>query len=148
MPCLMRLQVACVQVPQGHVWLQGDNPLNSTDSRHYGPVPYALLRGRVFLKVQTHWPSPPYHLVMQVWIDVDRPAMLAQGNGGLLLADMAHMGGGMGGTGHTSTAAVCAAHVLTATGLPTAACQPLGFLLNLAGCIAQQQMERYLLWGY
>ena len=40
-----------VQVPAGHVWLQGDNPINSTDSRHYGPVPYALLRGRAFLKV-------------------------------------------------------------------------------------------------
>ena len=31
--------------------LQGDNFSNSTDSRHYGPVPYALLRGRVFFKV-------------------------------------------------------------------------------------------------
>lgn len=40
-----------MQVPPGHVWLQGDNTLNSTDSRHYGPVPYALLRGRAFLKV-------------------------------------------------------------------------------------------------
>lgn len=40
-----------VQVPEGHVWLQGDNPVNSTDSRHYGPVPAALLRGRAFLKV-------------------------------------------------------------------------------------------------
>ncbi|CAK0782651.1 hypothetical protein CVIRNUC_005850 [Coccomyxa viridis] len=42
-----------VLVPEGHVWLQGDNPVNSTDSRHYGPVPAALLRGRAFLKV---WP--------------------------------------------------------------------------------------------
>jgi len=41
----------CLQVPQGHVWLQGDNILNSTDSRHYGPVPYALLKGRAFCKV-------------------------------------------------------------------------------------------------
>ena len=40
-----------LQVPTGHVWLQGDNTLNSTDSRHYGPVPYALLEGRVFLRV-------------------------------------------------------------------------------------------------
>lgn len=42
-----------VKVPKGHVWLQGDNANNSTDSRDYGPVPYALLKGKVFLKV---WP--------------------------------------------------------------------------------------------
>lgn len=44
-------QVDWVQVPEGHIWLQGDNDLNSTDSRHYGPVPYALVEGRAFLKV-------------------------------------------------------------------------------------------------
>ncbi|XP_075910476.1 mitochondrial inner membrane protease subunit 1-like [Petromyzon marinus] len=38
-------------VPLGHVWLEGDNAANSTDSRSYGPVPYALIRGRVCLKV-------------------------------------------------------------------------------------------------
>lgn len=42
-----------VEVPLGHLWLQGDNAGNSTDSRDYGPVPYALLRGKVFVKV---WP--------------------------------------------------------------------------------------------
>ncbi|RKO91280.1 peptidase S24/S26A/S26B/S26C [Blyttiomyces helicus] len=40
-------------VPPGHVWLQGDNFSNSTDSRAYGPVPMGLLRGRVLCKV---WP--------------------------------------------------------------------------------------------
>ncbi|MBN3326074.1 IMP1L protease, partial [Atractosteus spatula] len=40
-------------VPKGHVWLEGDNHRNSTDSRSYGPVPYALIRGRVCLKL---WP--------------------------------------------------------------------------------------------
>uniref|UniRef100_A0A3Q4BLC7 Mitochondrial inner membrane protease subunit n=1 Tax=Mola mola TaxID=94237 RepID=A0A3Q4BLC7_MOLML len=38
-------------VPKGHVWLEGDNLRNSSDSRSYGPVPYALIRGRVCLKV-------------------------------------------------------------------------------------------------
>ncbi|CAI5466268.1 unnamed protein product [Closterium sp. Yama58-4] len=38
-------------VPRGHVWLQGDNLFNSTDSRHYGPVPLALVKGRVFYRV-------------------------------------------------------------------------------------------------
>ncbi|KAI4904440.1 hypothetical protein NFI96_031284 [Prochilodus magdalenae] len=40
-------------VPRGHVWLEGDNLHNSTDSRSYGPVPYGLIRGRVCLKL---WP--------------------------------------------------------------------------------------------
>lgn len=48
------LLLLLLQVPTGHVWLQGDNTLNSTDSRHYGPVPYALLEGRVFLRVGLH----------------------------------------------------------------------------------------------
>ncbi|RIA91989.1 peptidase S24/S26A/S26B/S26C [Glomus cerebriforme] len=44
-------------VPRGHIWLQGDNMSNSTDSRSYGPVPYALVRGRVFARIwpQTCW---------------------------------------------------------------------------------------------
>lgn len=58
-----------VTVPPGHVWLQGDNTHNSTDSRHYGPVPYALLKGRVFMKIWPPWeatwmdrtsPNPPF----------------------------------------------------------------------------------------
>lgn len=40
-----------VTVPAGHVWLQGDNYHNSTDSRTYGPVPYAMVLGKVFFKV-------------------------------------------------------------------------------------------------
>lgn len=35
-----------VVVPAGHVWVQGDNAANSRDSREYGPVPIALVRGR------------------------------------------------------------------------------------------------------
>jgi len=38
-------------VSPGHYWLQGDNLDNSTDSRTYGPVPQALICGKVFLKV-------------------------------------------------------------------------------------------------
>lgn len=44
---------AAVVVPPGHVWLEGDNAQDSVDSRNYGPVPLALLRGRVYARV---WP--------------------------------------------------------------------------------------------
>lgn len=40
-------------VPIGHIWLQGDNVTNSTDSRNYGAVPLGLVRSRAVCKV---WP--------------------------------------------------------------------------------------------
>lgn len=40
-------------VPDGHVWLEGDNSLNSSDSRVYGPLPAAMIVGRVLFRV---WP--------------------------------------------------------------------------------------------
>jgi hypothetical protein len=42
------------QVPTGHIWIQGDNPTHSLDSRQYGPVPLALVKGRVLAQV---WPT-------------------------------------------------------------------------------------------
>lgn len=69
-----------VIVPPGHVWLLGDNPDNSKDSRHYGPgtiihsvscaaashtaslyfpvVPEQLISGRVVAKLW--WPPQKY----------------------------------------------------------------------------------------
>lgn len=38
-------------VPQGHVWLEGDNKSNSTDSRDYGPVPIGLLRSKAVCRI-------------------------------------------------------------------------------------------------
>lgn len=45
-----------VRIPLGHVWLAGDNPSNSTDSRSYGPVPIGLIQGRVILKFDSQFP--------------------------------------------------------------------------------------------
>ncbi|KIY45358.1 LexA/Signal peptidase, partial [Fistulina hepatica ATCC 64428] len=38
-------------IPQGHVWLAGDNAPYSIDSRSYGPVPIALIRGKLVARV-------------------------------------------------------------------------------------------------
>jgi mitochondrial inner membrane protease subunit 1 len=43
-----------IRIPQGHVWLQGDNYQNSIDSRTFGPIPEGLLIGRIYLRV---WPN-------------------------------------------------------------------------------------------
>ncbi|KAH6626331.1 peptidase S24/S26A/S26B/S26C [Chaetomium sp. MPI-SDFR-AT-0129] len=36
-----------IQVPKGHCWIVGDNLVASRDSRYFGPVPLALIRGKV-----------------------------------------------------------------------------------------------------
>lgn len=46
-------QQSYLQVPKGHVWLQGDNMAASYDSRHYGPVPLGCVRGRALMRI---WP--------------------------------------------------------------------------------------------
>lgn len=38
-------------VPPGQVWLEGDNPSKSLDSREFGPLPMGLIRGRALCKV-------------------------------------------------------------------------------------------------
>ncbi|KAI7563419.1 hypothetical protein KC343_g2268 [Hortaea werneckii] len=40
----------CLQVPQGHCWLAGDNLTWSRDSRIFGPLPLALVTGKVVAK--------------------------------------------------------------------------------------------------
>lgn len=40
-------------VPDGQIWIEGDNTPNSSDSRVYGPVPAALVIGKVMCRI---WP--------------------------------------------------------------------------------------------
>ncbi|KAG5718594.1 hypothetical protein E4T56_gene16556 [Termitomyces sp. T112] len=42
-----------VIVPNGHVWIAGDNADNSIDSRTYGPVSMSLIQGRLRARI---WP--------------------------------------------------------------------------------------------
>ncbi|CAH8548018.1 unnamed protein product [Schistosoma rodhaini] len=53
-------EIIAKQVPGGHVWLEGDNTLQSLDSRSYGPVPVSHLEYKVFLRV---WPLSHFGLV-------------------------------------------------------------------------------------
>ena len=39
----------------GSIWLEGDNPFGSTDSRQFGAVPAQALRGRIVVRL---WPRP------------------------------------------------------------------------------------------
>jgi inner membrane protease subunit 1 len=41
-----------VLVPKGHIWIVGDNAAESRDSRWYGPVPIALVHGRLYARVR------------------------------------------------------------------------------------------------
>ncbi|KAL7428915.1 hypothetical protein ACHAXH_001458, partial [Discostella pseudostelligera] len=57
-----------IQVPPNHVWLEGDNPMHSTDSRHYGPIPESALRGRIIRRI---WPLGEEYAVL----DTKRPPL-------------------------------------------------------------------------
>lgn len=53
-----------IQVPDGHCFVVGDNSLFSRDSRHFGPVPLALITGKVVARLlpfdRRRWFTDPY----------------------------------------------------------------------------------------
>eukprot|EP01027_Heterolobosea_sp_BB2_P017447 GEZU01024705.1.p1 GENE.GEZU01024705.1~~GEZU01024705.1.p1 ORF type:complete len:158 (-),score=21.78 GEZU01024705.1:58-531(-) len=50
------LEKKWITVPQGHMWVEGDNPAVSKDSNLFGPVPIGLVQGKV---TRVLW--PPRH---------------------------------------------------------------------------------------
>ena len=42
-----------IKVPTNTLWVEGDNPLDSVDSRHYGPIPVSNVKGRILYRL---WP--------------------------------------------------------------------------------------------
>ena len=46
----LKKNVKC-EVPPGHLWLEGDNKENSSDSRNYGPISEALVGGFVIWRL-------------------------------------------------------------------------------------------------
>jgi inner membrane protease subunit 1 len=55
-------------VPLAHVWLEGDNPADSRDSREYGAVPECMIKGRVVCRL---WPPSAWG---RLGARPDRPA--------------------------------------------------------------------------
>jgi signal peptidase I len=43
-----------IQIPENHIWIEGDNKQNSMDSRRFGPIPKTLILGRVPIQI---WPK-------------------------------------------------------------------------------------------
>lgn len=48
----VRQEPRMIQVPEGHVWLAGDNMARSRDSRFYGAVPLAMIEGKYIYSVE------------------------------------------------------------------------------------------------
>ncbi|KAI9154169.1 hypothetical protein LWI28_021915 [Acer negundo] len=60
-----------VKIPNGHCWVEGDDPSLSMDSRSFGPVPLGLVLGRV-----THVVWPPQRIAFSETAFFDWVAML------------------------------------------------------------------------
>ncbi|GAM88445.1 hypothetical protein ANO11243_064780 [Dothideomycetidae sp. 11243] len=49
-----------IQVPAGHCYVVGDNLDHSRDSRMYGPLPLALIKGKAICKINREWYIIPW----------------------------------------------------------------------------------------
>ena len=53
-----------LKIPEGHCWVEGDHSEWSRDSRSYGPVPLALVRGKLLGRMlpldQMKWIVNPF----------------------------------------------------------------------------------------
>ena len=52
----MDRQLTLAQVPKGHCWVIGDDLGNSRDSRVFGPLPLALIKGRALFRIRAARP--------------------------------------------------------------------------------------------
>lgn len=50
---ILKSETRRIYIKPGSCWLEGDNKLNSTDSRNYGQVPLGLVKSKVLARV---WP--------------------------------------------------------------------------------------------
>lgn len=48
-----------IYIKPGSCWIEGDNRINSTDSRNYGQVPMGLIRSKVLARI---WPPSEFRI--------------------------------------------------------------------------------------
>ena len=63
-------------VPQGHVWVEGDNWRKSHDSNYYGPISKSLITGRA---VAVFW--PPDRFWTEPWLGFKSKTKVIEGHG-------------------------------------------------------------------
>lgn len=53
------VKIQKIYITPGSCWLEGDNKINSTDSRNYGQVPIGLIKSKVLARI---WPLNEFKL--------------------------------------------------------------------------------------